>query len=379
MKRASTGSTTEEAPVQLATNPSNKTAPTNTDNAAQKKSVTTIATVQRINSPISKPAPDKASRNTTTNTVEAAVTSGAVNKTDLPQHLQGVKRIFTRGRTDRSGAAILYYLRGHAYARKWGLEYGGVCSDTDTTPVHESMLQTLGLSHEIPLHSCPLEGDSSQVQYGIELMHEIFAHEFSMEWCKYMQNQTRHATHNTTNSIHNDPQRRPLQVAVHVRRGDVSPCSVFFARYLPNQHFRQVIEKYILDPTRERRPVNITFFSETSETLYQPLEDLLAFGGANQTYITANLALDGSIEEVWRQMIESDVLILSKSSFAEVPALLSPRLSRIIHTPYRKYEPGEMDPMDNWEIVDSAIMDQSKAKLKEMRKKFCPEKPGLVY
>jgi hypothetical protein len=78
-------------------------------------------------------------------------------------------------------------------------------------------------------------------------------------------------------------------------------------------------------------------------------------------------------------MMDSDVLVLSKSSFAEVPALLSPRLSRIIHTPYRKYEPGSMAPMDNWEIVDSAILDHSKAKVKEMRKLFCPEKPGEVY
>jgi hypothetical protein len=365
----------EGAPVKPATNQSTEIAPTITDHAAQKKSTTTAPAVRRIRSPNSKPAPDKASKNATMNKVEAVLP--VVNKTDLPQYLQGVKRIFTRGRSDRSGAAVLYYLQGHAYARKWGLEYGGVCGETDNTPLHERMLQTLGLSHEIPLHSCPTEGDSSQVQYGVELMQAMFVQEFSIAWCKYMQNQIQRATHNTTNSIHNDPQR-PLQVAVHVRRGDVSPCSGFFERYLPNQHFRQVIEKYILDPIT-KRPVNITFFSETSERLYEPLEDLLSFAGANQSYITANLALDGSIEEVWRQMMDSDVLVLSKSSFAEVPALLSPRLSRIIHTPYRKYEPGSMVPMDNWEIVDSAIVDHSKAKVKEMRKSFCPEKPGEVY
>jgi hypothetical protein len=158
----------------------------------------------------------------------------------------------------------------------------------------------------------------------------------------------------------------------------MSLCSVHYDRFLPNQHYLQVIEKYILDPsmtTMTKRLINITFFSESSDALYEPLEDLVIVGGgANKSYtMTTHLALDSPIEEVWRQMMDSDVLILSKSSFAFVPALLSTRLSRIIFTPWNKFSPNKQYPMDHWEVVDSAIVDQSTAKVKEMRERFCPK------
>lgn len=281
------------------------------DNATRTKAVTMMMTDQTVKTHDIKASPsktDQATRNKATNTMDAANLKSLINKMGLPQHLQDMRQIFTGGCHNRSGAAVMHAVKGHAYARKWGLEYGGVCHDTAQTPVHESMVQSLGLLHEIPFHACPTKGDPSQVQLpGAEFPSRLQKN-FSEEWCTYMQSQIRRrATLDATISIHDDPskQQSPLQVTVHVRHGNVSLCSVHYDQFLPNQHYLQVIEKYILDPlmTTMKCPINITIFSESSDTLYEPLQDLVVGGGgtdnSNNNTTTIHLALDSPIKDVW--------------------------------------------------------------------------------
>lgn len=115
-----------------------------------------------------------------------------------------------------------------------------------------------------------------------------------------------------------------LRIAVHVRRGDLlfQPHTMR-DRLLPNQYYLKLLELI-----REEEPAAeaIVFGDKTGIGLRTGKWASKITGyrakdwkGLERT----QFRVDGALEEAWAHMIKADVLIMSKSSFSYVPALLS--------------------------------------------------------
>uniref|UniRef100_A0A7S1Y730 Uncharacterized protein n=1 Tax=Grammatophora oceanica TaxID=210454 RepID=A0A7S1Y730_9STRA len=104
----------------------------------------------------------------------------------------------------------------------------------------------------------------------------------------------RNSTTTTTTTTH---------VAVHVRRGDISPCK-YFRRYYPNSFYLDLIDAAILanDP-------NATITIYTEDEAYESVQDFLDRG--------YRVVCGGNVHQVWAEMdTQYDVLITSASTFS---------------------------------------------------------------
>ena len=108
-------------------------------------------------------------------------------------------------------------------------------------------------------------------------------------------------------------------VAVHVRRGDVSPCTerYKYTRYLPNKYFLEILDQYIDNYNKNNKNnnmnIDVTIYSE-SETV-EPFDDFNHRG--------YNVELDTDLAVVWKKIASADIFISSTSQFSIVPALFS--------------------------------------------------------
>lgn len=95
------------------------------------------------------------------------------------------------------------------------------------------------------------------------------------------------------------------QAAVHIRRGDVKRDNLM--RYMPNSYYVETIKKI-----QQVFPnVVVSIFSESiSSESFDEFRDL-----------GCRLFLDADLQFTWKAMIFSDILVMSKGSFAYVPAL----------------------------------------------------------
>ena len=129
-----------------------------------------------------------------------------------------------------------------------------------------------------------------------------------------------------------------LQVAVHVRRGDVKPC---MRRYLSNSYYLKVLEQHLPQYCGDDvlQHCNVTIYTQ-SETV-ESLEPFVERG--------YSLDLDSPLQDVWREFIQADIFLQSESAFSFVPGLLNNNVNI-----YSGYDIGFPYP-SNWVIVDEAI------------------------
>jgi hypothetical protein len=258
-------------------------------------------------------------------------------------------------------------MRAHAWTMKNGGEYGGACNygDGSASVVHKEMIEFLGLANILKF-ACPNRRNESEVMlsntvYLLSPMAELFTD----NWLAFMGKNSRLSSPETQQNT-NDA----YQVAVHVRRGDVTPCmwdhtphhfidgnnrtcASHPSRYLPNQHYLQIIEKYA------PKGANVTIYTE-SEQSAESLDDFKNF----------SVYVDGSLKTVWGDMQKSDMLILSKSTFAFIPALVAQKTSqRVLFTPV-SYE-----KVPTWETVDCEILEATSRRMSDFpRLKYCKMK-----
>ena len=269
--------------------------------------------------------------------------------------------VYSYVRGDRSGAAIQDMLMAHAYAFSKGQRYGGACQrrafkDYVIQP-RKDLLQVLGLESEIPFQCSSTGKLMNRAKYTqkdtgiftpkyLEYMHAVIAHKQQQP-----------------------PPLRPKQITVHIRRGDITPCrprTNGFPRYLPNQHYLALIERYMAkllankDDT-DNQPIQVVVYSE-SET-FEPLDEFSQKG--------YDVRLDGSIDQVWKAIaFESDVVILSRSSFSLVPAVLSLPNTTVVYTPFWH------KPLAHWDdlgILDPVLTNTTLAEFRRL-KATCPPK-----
>jgi hypothetical protein len=221
--------------------------------------------------------------------------------------------------------------------------------------MHRRLIEELGMSSELPILDTPcscINGTtinrdiSKNRSVNIQLLPSKLYREkdtriFTYPWIKHIRTRSRPPP---TSSRHNKSTNR---LVVHVRRGDVVPCGQDHGvtrRYLPNSHYRKLIELY-----REGQDQPVWIVSERRS--WEPWSD---FSGSYQ------MALDISIQEAWRIMVHCRVLIMSKSSFSFVPAIFS-QAKTIVYTKFWHR------PLPHWTQVDAKVMNESNVELERIR------------
>lgn len=268
-------------------------------------------------------------------------------------------QFFSRARNDRAGAALLDMLLCHAFAWREQVRYGGSCivqhsniSSTTINSTHfqqqqqqEQLIQWMGLQDELPF-ACPTD------RFGILLnRHDYFAHDtkvFTQAWLDHIQ-----SVAGPTLLLHHYNRRQypvpvtttqnTLQVAVHVRRGDVTPCTEP-ERYLANSYYLALLDRYL--PTDNQVAVNVTIYSD-ADADSSSLEDWKDF--TDRGYTLALQTTD--LRHVWQAFITADMLVMSKSSFSLVPALFKNRNQAVVYTPFWH------KPLAHWTVVPQSLVD----------------------
>jgi len=267
-----------------------------------------------------------------------------------------VTKFYCKRRYNRAGSAIQDYLMAHAFSFHFKRQFAGACGWNKYPHYHQThvdMIELLGLQNElIVFDECPDTNDTSAILLNDEDLYWYWHDSaiWTTEWIEYIQQRRQKVDRQ---SARKDTKEDPTMV-IHMRRGDVHPCDKYtYSRYLPNSHYLSLIEKY-----RTKDHKRVILHSEQNSYL-EPWSDFDEIDGIE-------LKLDTNPMETWRDILNADVYIMSKSSFSLVPALFS-TASKIIYTPF--WHEGH----PNWIRVSNDIMNASKVQTKMLRDHNCSE------
>lgn len=248
---------------------------------------------------------------------------------------------YSEARSDRAGANLWSMLYASATAFRYDYEYKGACitqpDQSNFASETQRLIEALGLS--LP-YACPTDGSAAVValhEYKSKLnVTETWRGEnlYPVEWVKGIQNIQRVQFHRPT-------------AAVHIRRGDVTPCSEWWKRYRTNSYYEQVIQKHV------PAGYDVLVFSERDS--YESLNDFVALSDYNVA-----LRLDDDLVDTFVAMTSADILITSYSAFSYAAALLNP--GTVIYTKQNKAK------LSSWISVDEAIRGRAGNDRRELMK-----------
>ena len=279
-------------------------------------------------------------------------------------------KLYSIGRKDRSGSVISDMLYAHAFAFAHNVTYAGACFTVRGLPKKDTLqlLEKLQWSNFLPF-ACPPGVDSSlnlfhpnatelsplilnDDVYRSNLIHTDY---FSPAWRQNIQRAIAE-DHPRRRSIASQ-QDRPYEIAVHVRRGDVSPCR-YKRRYLTNEHYLKLIDQYTPSPeARDNRPVHVTIYSEGNS-----FESFDVFRERSYTVDLDSKDLAG----IWKALATADLVIMSRSFFSFVPAAVNP--NTVVATEFFGFE-----PLGGWIQADEALVKETDKQIRIMAKEKCPK------
>jgi hypothetical protein len=275
-------------------------------------------------------------------------------------------KMYSMCRLDRSGSVITDMIYAHAFAHAHNITYAGSCCVTKGLPKKDTkrLMQSLHWHTAMPF-KCP-PGVNNKVynlrQPNATTIHPLLINpqvyrlvgnqsNLTPEWRQTMQK----ALYKYTDRRKN----RPYHIAVHVRRGDVTPCT-YTRRYLPNSHYISLIDQYTPNATTlNGRPLQVTIYSESDS-----FESFNIF--RERKY---KLALDTkSLAQVWKALSTADVAILSRSFFSIAPAAINPNI--VVATDFFGFD---VRVMDGWKYADQTLVQNSEDIIHEMRNNQCED------
>jgi hypothetical protein len=247
------------------------------------------------------------------------------------------RTIYSVAKTDRSGAAVADMLLAHAYSFANNLIYAGACADGHL-PYRQSteqLIEAVDLQGVLK-YACP--GDDDDDEGATILDRKTYAamntRIFTKEYLKYLHSRIDY------------PTSKNQSVVVHVRRGDVTPCGYWANRYLPNSHYMKILKAYV------PKDLSVSIFSETNA--FESFDD----------FVNCSIYLDTDLSKAWRAMITADFIVLSKSSFSFVPAILNPNAT-VIYTPFMQKK------LPQWKAVNDDIMSDTRERVTRMIEQRC--------
>jgi len=282
-------------------------------------------------------------------------------------------KYYSGAKTDRAGSQILDMLMMDAFIYHEGGVYGGACAHFDGEkgkktfekhlPDKQRLIRALGME-EVFKFACPTKQELATGKAKMLGRNEYhtFSRDFSMEWVNHVRAQG-------TFQYTTRPADAPVQIAVHMRRGDYHPCRHGHGqKYLPNAYYINVLDEYLPQYCPDVKACNLTIYTER-----QSFEDFTPFEERNY-----HLDFDSSLEQIWAAFMNADLLILSKSSFSWVPAIMN---QHHVVTPQYKYPVA-----DNWEVASDEICNESDKLVNDfldsnhcqrwLRKNFLKKNPG---
>ena len=307
--------------------------------------------------------------------------------TDVNPRMDHGKRgitYFSSGRHDRSGAVVHDMLWVHAYAFSQNGTYGGACGLHNGEPiimryqnVTQELIDQLHWNRALN-YACPSNRENSTTEVTVErdFYLNLDASVFTPQWKNFFQQQIGLATNvdlssalssilpteksdnlvdavtTTANSHEMDNDESVYTIAVHIRRGDVSPCT-YSNRYMSNDYYLQLIKRYYKQVPLQYEKIVVNIYSESES--YESFEVFEQYG--------YNLHLDDSLYNVWHALSTANVAILSISSFSYVPAIINP--NTVVYTRYRHL------PLPSWEIVEQHESDKEKRSVRHIRDTEC--------
>jgi hypothetical protein len=235
-------------------------------------------------------------------------------------------------------SAIEDMLMCHAYAFHKNATYGGACSGADTPEItaNEALLDAIGLKEALPF-KCSVDYPKTRVSM--------------IPRSSYRKDDTRIWTPEYLDFIRSllrypKKKRDVYTIAVHIRRGNTSPCQEVhngYYKYLPNSHYLSLIDKY------NKSGARVIIFSQPES--FEALDEFNKKG--------YDIYLENDVENIWRHFLTADVLILSRSDFSMVPAYLTK--GKVIYTPmWHKRGRG-------WVQVQDDIMQRTDKEMKRLQ------------
>lgn len=238
---------------------------------------------------------------------------------------------YSRLRFDRSGSVIRHMLWHSLHAYQTNTTYCGACGTSQHSPVVKRLLNAMGLLEELPLL-----GD--ECLDGVDFLKKlkwpnlgVFRSDAFARWRKRMMGIVQGHIVGGNHSIqegdsdHGEEwwqQRRPYTDVAHVRRGDLDLGTAARGReksmYLPNDYYIQLIERY-------KRPGGRVVVHTEEAYLFTNNSVTRATTEGNDAFLVRNytVIVGGKEEDAWRDFVDCDVLIGSKSAFTFVSAMFS--------------------------------------------------------
>ena len=265
--------------------------------------------------------------------------SPPVNRTQPPQSVlqteESPNPLYSVARYDRAGSFFHDMIMAYSYAFRHNRTYGGACPSKKSATFlenpnlynqrlqfHQYLIDTLNLSDTFRI-ACPAQRSNQTVVQRKEYYHPseaLLPSAILQElYSKLPDRQTK------------TPSDTVLQVAVHIRRGDVTPCA-YPDRYLPNVYYKRLIQDLF------EENANVTIYSESSSFEgWQELEK-------------SNLVLDSPVENVWQALMNADIVVTSKSSFSVVPALMNPSAKVYYYAGFWMTSPAHWIPVEQHHV-----------------------------
>lgn len=166
-----------------------------------------------------------------------------------------------------------------------------------------------------------------------------------------------------------------LQIAVHMRRGDIRPCGPNWSltyRYLTNSYYQRMVDTILLEQPASSS-YNVTVYTEPVRA--DTLESYDEF--RDRGY---HVVVGGDEFDVWQDMIHADALVMSQSFFSGLPGMLNargkvyapppPKLGTNIHI---------MTPLSFWIQPSAELVDFADEELGRLQDLHCPGKRGRYF
>eukprot|EP00538_Stauroneis_constricta_P013432 CAMPEP_0119550974 /NCGR_PEP_ID=MMETSP1352-20130426/4383_1 /TAXON_ID=265584 /ORGANISM="Stauroneis constricta, Strain CCMP1120" /LENGTH=341 /DNA_ID=CAMNT_0007596971 /DNA_START=149 /DNA_END=1174 /DNA_ORIENTATION=+ len=242
-----------------------------------------------------------------------------------------------------SGLVVKDMLYAHAYSYGQSVTYGGSCGESSKLhETHLELLSSLGVQDVLPFRCQRDSPDDGKRRRTIPdtVFQSDGTHVFTPEYVAYLRTKVTFPP-KTDNRF---------TIAVHIRRGKSykTPCKVGhkegYTKYLSNAYYQRLIDAYMQPGAR----VAIYSAGDSEESL----DEFRQRG--------YEVHVDEPMGDAWKTMATSDVLILSRSVFALLPALVNKG-----HVVYTRFW---LDPIDAWDVVDDttlALADDDLQKAKE--------------
>ena len=272
-------------------------------------------------------------------------------------------------RPDRTGRQLMKLIALDALAFREGGIAAGLCPHNEQfirnhphySNEHKYELATLdALKHsgleKLFHYACP---DPEELISGAAVM--VQDNEFSHHYKEWFSSPEWHADFlSRIDSLLIKEAQRPnarKKVAVHVRRGDITPCN-YNNRYLPNSFYFAVLERYLPQHCGKNitNECEVTIYSEAGPD--EPLEEFLDHG--------YNIDVGSTIGKVLYEFITADVLIAGASSFSYSPALMNPNNIICVHR-------SEFFPVGNFTEIDGNgdLVKAAEVEKNLLNKKYC--------